>query len=1124
MDILLDRYTVVLYVLFYGLWLCHCQDTFYFSQKPQDQDVIDGSEAILYCDVSNRRHITFQWIFNKKPFDNTSRRFQDGSNLRILRVTREEDSGQFQCIATNVTTGFSLQSNEAVLNIQWIEKEAKVELKKPDPPDVTLGVDILLKCQITGNPEPLFHWYQNHFRIFNTDNVKIVDKGTRLKLSSVSAKDNGVYSCRAENVAGAVDSTSNFILNVAVPNTPHLIREKFTPHQLVLKGDSARLDCPFVNATRIDWFSNYEKLSNSSRHTIYENGSLYFPRVRQSDEGIYRCEGLPVNRDIPAQTFTAELVLAYLYDFALDSFEPRLIPNFPLVIPVHSKFVVKAFPPDGKPVSSYRWLDKNDMTVRESGVIHTDNSHLVFENPQEIDSGNYTFVINNSAGEKRQNVWIIVSVPPIVRRGPQARDAREGHSAEFSCHVTGTAYPVTTILWMKDDEYIKLGSPRHKMNMVTGILLINNVTQEDLGYYSCVANTTGQNLVISSKAFLHVKKQLKFNPLPKNAFIELNSDAEISCFAEAEFRPNVYWRKDGAASFDSNVIARQNTLYFRHIQRSDAGFYTCYANSPGEEEINVTIYVDVVEPPSFQIKPLNTTVYEGQTVMLHCLALGDPKPSIIWDKNYFADGWDLSRFKFLPNGTMLIARVYMMDRGRYGCTANNSAGSIRAMAYLQVTSTSEYVKDQEEGEEEDVNMMRTIIIAVCSAGAYFALVIGLTAFFSYKLIKKRNRKSGKHCKSPNGNLSQEQHELLMKDHDRDSGGTQFRSDSDNRSHASGLSSHPSHSSHSQGQSQVLSQAHSQRSRKGSIDRVFFPRHELQTLGMLGKGQFGDVFLAKARGIRTGELETLVLVKSILVKDDHLFYEFRQEMEMYSKLEHPNVVKLLGVCREMDLQFIIYEHCDWGDLKQFLLASRTDNGRRIPARVPPLTAVQKVGMCNQVALGLEHLSNHRFVHKDIATRNILLTSRLELKVSSISLCRDIYAGEYIPYNNTMIPLRWLSPEAVLEDDYSTKSDVWSYGVFVWEVFHLGDFPHKNRTDDEILKGLKVGDVTLEISEQCPNEIIDLIQKCTTENPRDRPLFSEICVVLGEILTMLSTVSYPVTAPSVASNPSVVSHPS
>ena len=136
-------------------------------------------------------------------------------------------------------------------------------------------------------------------------------------------------------------------------------------------------------------------------------------------------------------------------------------------------------------------------------------------------------------------------------------------------------------------------------------------------------------------------------------------------------------------------------------------------------------------------------------------------------------------------------------------------------------------------------------------------------------------------------------------------------------------------------------------------------------------------------------------------------------------------------------------------------------------------------------------------------------------------------EYVLSNGTAIPLRWLSPEAALEGDYSTKSDVWSFGVFVWEVIHLADLPHKTRTDEELLKGLKAGDVTLEISEQCPNEIVDLIRKCTSECPKDRPSFTDICNVLIELVNVYSQPQYGAAgssgSPSVMSFPSVSSYP-
>lgn len=206
---------------------------------------------------------------------------------------------------------------------------------------------------------------------------------------------------------------------------------------------------------------------------------------------------------------------------------------------------------------------------------------------------------------------------------------------------------------------------------------------------------------------------------------------------------------------------------------------------------------------------------------------------------------------------------------------------------------------------------------------------------------------------------------------------------------------------------------------------------------------------------------------------------------------------------------IFENFFQGDLKQFLLATRGHiNGRPFPSRVPPLTLAQKLTMYNQIALGMEHLSNHRFIHKDLAARNILLTSRMELKISSLSMCRDVYAGEYFFHNQSFLPLRWTAPEVLQKNDYSTKSDVWGYGVFMWEVFSLGELPYPTLTDEEVFRKLKCCDIQLPLTEQIPIELRDVIRKCLSENPRDRPQFTELCLLLSELMTKCQTVNLPV----------------
>lgn len=188
----------------------------------------------------------------------------------------------------------------------------------------------------------------------------------------------------------------------------------------------------------------------------------------------------------------------------------------------------------------------------------------------------------------------------------------------------------------------------------------------------------------------------------------------------------------------------------------------------------------------------------------------------------------------------------------------------------------------------------------------------------------------------------------------------------------------------------------------------------------------------------------------------------------------------------------------GDLKQFLLATRSDNGRR-EAGVPALTMCQKLGIGQQVASGMEALSSQGIVHGDIAARNVMLTSRLQPKLSRPALCGDVYASEYYPLHQRLVPLRWLPPEAVLEDKVTAAGDIWAFGVFLWEVMQLADLPYRLLSDEEVLRALQLGHAALEPSEICPSTVLDVAHQCTAHQPAHRPSFSELNSVIGQLVS-------------------------
>ncbi|KAL2082821.1 hypothetical protein ACEWY4_020594 [Coilia grayii] len=147
--------------------------------------------------------------------------------------------------------------------------------------------------------------------------------------------------------------------------------------------------------------------------------------------------------------------------------------------------------------------------------------------------------------------------------------------------------------------------------------------------------------------------------------------------------------------------------------------------------------------------------------------------------------------------------------------------------------------------------------------------------------------------------------------------------------------------------------------------------------------------------------------------------------------------------------------------------------------------------------MEHLSSQRFVHRDLAARNCLISSQRHVKVSALGLSKDVYNSEYYHYRQVWIPLRWMPAEAVFEDDFSTKSDVWAFGVLMWEVFSHGELPHAKLTDDEVLEGLQAGRLKLPAVDGCPSRVSKMAARCWAPSPKERPSFSELAQALADM---------------------------
>ena len=273
----------------------------------------------------------------------------------------------------------------------------------------------------------------------------------------------------------------------------------------------------------------------------------------------------------------------------------------------------------------------------------------------------------------------------------------------------------------------------------------------------------------------------------------------------------------------------------------------------------------------------------------------------------------------------------------------------------------------------------------------------------------------------------------------------------------------------------------------------FSLDDIEYLSDLGEGQFGLVFKGAAVGIddcKDPSERTVVAVKT-LKKDcnESSKDEFNQEVAFMSVLDHPNVVKMLAVATEEEPYCMIFEFMELGDLNQFLRKIKPIDGSD---EVPELKLCLEdfLSICQQVASGMSYLSTLHFVHRDLATRNCLVGTRLVVKIADFGLARDIYSSDYYKVRgDAMLPVRWMPPEAVLHGKFTVESDVYSYGVLMWEVFTYALQPYYGYTNEEVIGFAKQG-VLLGQPEDCPDHIYKLMLDCWNRNSEKRPNFNTI----------------------------------
>ncbi|GMS99328.1 hypothetical protein PENTCL1PPCAC_21503, partial [Pristionchus entomophagus] len=297
---------------------------------------------------------------------------------------------------------------------------------------------------------------------------------------------------------------------------------------------------------------------------------------------------------------------------------------------------------------------------------------------------------------------------------------------------------------------------------------------------------------------------------------------------------------------------------------------------------------------------------------------------------------------------------------------------------------------------------------------------------------------------------------------------------------------------------------------------------------LGQGAFGSVYLGIVDNSKipttTGKsiIEQSALRKennTVAIKMLHESADKLQQIQFFEEIDlmkrlgyHERLVNMLACATQSEPALLIIEYCAHGDLlnymrerRQFMLGSAVEAMSSMD-RSMIITQKQQLMFCVQIAYGLEYLSQRGFVHRDIAARNILVDQHESCKIGDFGLCREVEKeDEHYHSRGGRLPLKWMSPEAIERYDFAIASDVWAFGILLFEIITLGGNPYPDWPAAEVLSRLKRGR-RMDRPDNCTDHMFTVMNSCWQLAPDDRPSFSELRMKMGVALEEVSEDDY------------------
>ncbi|CAM9592142.1 unnamed protein product [Lampetra fluviatilis] len=637
----------------------------------EDTSEIIGNPVTLACDALGIPPPAITWLHNGRALDNTAslemRILSGGSKLQIIR-SQLSDAGHYTCVASNVE-GEARKTYRLTIHVPPSIEGSELSSEVASVVNETVS----LACKASGTPPPALHWLRDGKRL---DGVAVSKDGSVLTLSAVQTSDAGKYTCVATNVAGEEDKIFN--LNVFVP--PSIEGAGQVEELSVVLDGSLSMECVAVGVPppQITWMKNGLPLPLSAHVRLLSGGqTLRIVRAQVADAGTFSC--IVSNRaGVADKHYNLEVHVPPSLDNAGGTEELTVVRGTALSVSCEAS---------GSPAPAVTWLkDGEPLSLGPHVRPSAQGMIITFSKARLEDTGRYTCVVSNQAGELSKHFNLKVLDPPRILgegEGPREHSVVAGKSLELECVAQGVPPPKLT--WLRDGRPLPAGDG---VRVLRGgqVLRIASAQVEDTGRYTCLASSAAGDDDREYLVRVHVPPNIAGAGGPQDLTVLLNGQLTLECKSDAVPPPTLSWLKDDnplQGSARLRLLSAGRYLQINNAELGDAARYTCVAsNVAGNTQRQFNVAVHVV--PSIREGPGAVTVLVESDALLECVVSGTPAPRVTWRKDGAVLSPGNSRYVFLEDGSLRVLASKVSDTGRYLCLATSPAGSERRRVDLQV--------------------------------------------------------------------------------------------------------------------------------------------------------------------------------------------------------------------------------------------------------------------------------------------------------------------------------------------------------------------------------------------------------------------------------------------------------